>query len=48
MTADDSEVRVEVSVLEQGGFCRAWIASSGLGNTGADGSTGVLLLSPWD
>jgi len=46
MTADDSEVRVEVAVLDQGGFCgfcRAWIASGGLGDTGADGGARVLL-----
>lgn len=25
MTADGSAVRVEVAVLDQGGFCRAWL-----------------------
>jgi len=48
MTADDSAVRVEAAVLDQGGvcgFCRAWIAGDGLGDTGADGGAGVLL---WD
>jgi len=43
--ADGSEVRVEVAVLDQGGFCRfcrAWIAGGGLGDTGADGGARVL------
>ena len=46
--ADGSKVRAEAAVLGQGRFCRAWIAGSGLGDTGADGGAGVLLLSPWD
>ena len=45
MTANGSKVRVEVVVLDQGGFCRAWIAGGGLGDTGSDGGARVLL---WD
>jgi hypothetical protein len=43
MIADDSKVRVEAAVLDQGGlcgFCRAWIAGRGLDDTRADGGAG--------